>query len=462
MRSWFGFWQTRGIPPKSRANYFAELQHYALWVILAGAIDMNLNGIVAKKTFGAPDYLTTLIWAMPVLSNILNVMWGVLCRGRRRIPLMVLVSAGVTACVASIALVPRTLQPWAGWIFLVQLAATFFLWSGLITLRVSIWQVNYPGAQRAQIAGRFQILRIAGMVVVPISLAALFDAYPDAYHYTYPAAALIGLLSLIPLRRIRVAEEDAEIATVRAHLAEHGHGEKHTLGGYFKGVGEALRIFRDDRGYRNYQVAQFLLGSANFFTEPILILVLTTELDFGYFHSTLIMTLIRAFVNLAATPSWSRFFDRVGIFRFRIYNSAFWCVSYVFVTAAMVVWTFGGHGYAGVVIALIVIGRLANGMGAAGGMIAWPLGHLAFARPHQENLYLGVHVALTGVRGLVMPQLALLLRLAFGNLAFGTALVLATTAHILFRRMRHLDKQLEANAERSTEGEDGRRADTLG
>ncbi len=456
MRPFQQFLRTDRIPPAARPNYHAEFKHYFLWVIFAGAIDMNLNGIVAKKTFGASDHLTTFIWAIPVLANILNVFWGVICRGRRRIPMMIVVSSGIVACVASIALVPRAWQPWAGWVFALQLAATFVLWSGLLTLRVSLWQANYPAAKRAQIAGRFQILRLLSMLAVPVSLGWLYDRAPDSYRFVYPAAALIGLISLIPLRRVRVKDEHAEIKSFRERQVAHGHESHHTLAGLWKGVAEALRIFRDDKPFRNYQVAQFLLGSANFFTEPILILVLTTELRLGYFHSTLIMTLVRAFVMLLTTATWSRFFDRVGIFRFRVYNSAFWCVSYALVATAMIILVTRDASWSPVVIGLIVTSRVVSGLGAAGGMLAWPLGHLAFAREHQANLYLGLHVALTGVRGLIMPQVAQAARAAYGNLVVITAVVLATTAHVLFRRMKHHDRRLDAS--RAANPDDG--ADT--
>ena len=46
---------------------------------------------------------------------------------------------------------------------------------------------------------------------------------------------------------------------------------------------------------------------------------------------------------------------------------------------------------------------MAKGLGLGGGALAWNLGHLHFAHPQEAEVYMGVHVTLTGVRGLIMP-----------------------------------------------------------
>ncbi|MHC4092444.1 MAG: hypothetical protein ACYSVY_19590, partial [Planctomycetota bacterium] len=62
-------------------------------------------------------------------------------------------------------------------------------------------------------------------------------------------------------------------------------------------------------------------------------------------------------------------------------------------------------GPAAPVVAVFIYGlsRIAMGMGLGGGTLAWTLGHLHFARPQEAEVYMGVHVTLTGLRGLVMP-----------------------------------------------------------
>ena len=42
-------------------------------------------------------------------------------------------------------------------------------------------------------------------------------------------------------------------------------------------------------------------------------------------------------------------------------------------------------------------------MTKAGGVLGWNMGHHDFATPEKANQYMGLHVSLTGVRGLLAP-----------------------------------------------------------
>ena len=44
-------------------------------------------------------------------------------------------------------------------------------------------------------------------------------------------------------------------------------------------------------------------------------------------------------------------------------------------------------------------------IGFGGGVLAWNLGHHDFAPPETSSQYMGVHVTLTGIRGLLAPLL---------------------------------------------------------
>lgn len=442
MRQLLDVYRIDDLPRSARRNYFYESRYFSLWVLLIGTLDVNLSALIAKKTFGASDQLTAFIWSIPILMNIANPIWGGLLRGRRRVTAMLYICMAVVICLASISLNSPGLGSWAAYVFAGQLVCTHFFWSGLITARTALWQVNYPASHRARITGRLQVLRISAVLVIPLMLGAIYDQAPYAYRFVYPAAALIGLLALIPLRQVRVRHEDHELATQREAAA---NAPQPRVAGPARLLHETGSILRKDRLFRNYMGAQFLLGGANFFTEPILLIVLAEQLEFGFLQIAIIMNLVRSLVMLLATPTWSAYFDRVGIFRFRVTNSTFWVLSYAMTAAAMLTLMFAGPGSAPLVVGIIIIARILNGLGGAGGQLAWPLGHLAFAKGQDANLYLGIHVSLTGFRGLIMPQVSSLLRNAtpLGNGTFAIAILLSGSANLLFRRLMRYDRQAE-------------------
>jgi len=425
------------LPALTRRNYSIELRQISLWGIAAGTVEGYMAGVVASKTFGASELLTTVIWALPILINMLNVVWGTILRGRRRKPAFILLAGCGLVGVASVGLNPADWKPWSGWIFAAQIAYTHLFLSGLITLRTTIWKVNYPSTHRARVIGRLQTARLLLSVLTTLTLSLLYDHHPGCYRLVYPAAALVGVCSLVPLRRWRMRGERGELRQFREHLARNGSLDGAASNRVWSGLKEAVAILRTDTLFAKYMTAQFLLGAANFFTEPILINVLTKDLRLQYFASLLLLYVIAQTVLIASIGFWAPLFDRIGVLRFRIYNSACWVLSYVAVTVALLVITFGGRERLILAITILVVARILNGLGRGGGAIAWNLGHLHFARKHQTELYMGIHVGLTGLRGLVMPLVGLAATQVFGYGAMVCAVGLALAGHILFRRLAH-------------------------
>lgn len=442
MQRVFDFLRTDDLPLLARPNYCVELQHMVLWAVVFGAVEGNIASIVVSNTFKGSYLLTTLVWAIPLLANVLNVVWGIILRGRRRRPTFVVLAGCVLASTCSIALTPSSWQPWGGWIFAGQLAVTHLFISGLITLRTSIWQVNYPRGQRAQITGRLQTLRFMMALATGASLTALFDRHAQYYHYVYPAVVGVGLLSLIPIRRLRIRGEKLELRRLREHLNRednHANGDPRSLG---SGLREAAAILRNDRPFARYMLGQFLLGSANFMVDPVLIAILTKQLFVErYFIPNLLMFQVPVILILITIRFWARFFDRVGVLRFRIYNSGFWLGAHACVALSMFLITVNGTAILWIAIPLLACGRVFNGIARGGGAIGWHLGHLHFAGEHQENLYLGIHIGLTGLRGLIMPIVGLTVHHFIGWGSFVVAGLLALTSHIMFRRLYHVDQR---------------------
>jgi hypothetical protein len=112
-----------------------------------------------------------------------------------------------------------------------------------------------------------------------------------------------------------------------------------------------------------------------------------------------------------------------------------WLLSYVCACTAMVL--FARYDTAALVatIPILLLGRVFNGVSHGGGVIAWNIGHLHFAREHQTELYMGIHVGLTGLRALLMPTLGYLAREQFGYGALVIPIVLAAVACGMFHRL---------------------------
>jgi hypothetical protein len=78
MHRTFDFLRRDDIPFLARGNYAAEVVHMAAWGTVTGVAEGTMASIVAAKTFHASEQVTTIVWALPVLMNLLNVVWAAL------------------------------------------------------------------------------------------------------------------------------------------------------------------------------------------------------------------------------------------------------------------------------------------------------------------------------------------------------------------------------------------------
>jgi hypothetical protein len=434
------FLHTDGLSLLTRRNYVVELRHLALWGFVTGGVEGTIASVVAAKTFAAPGLLTSVVFAIPIVVNVFNLAWGLLIRGHRRIRTYACLAAAALVMVGSIALTPAG-RPWSAWVFAAQIAGTHFFLSGMLTLRTTMWRANYSRIYRAQVAGRLYMLNVMLSVFTTALLSVLFDRNPDYYRFVYPVAVLLGALSLLPLRRMRVRGERAERRRFRARAARGREGDG-AASRVWSGVKEAAAILRDDRRFAGYMKAMFLLGSANFFTDPVLVNILARREGFSYYSSTFLMYQLPIVVLLISIRFWSKLFDHVGVLRFRVSNSLVWASSYTGLIVAMAMLELNGRGFYVAAIALLVVARVFNGMARGGGDLAWNIGHLHFATEHQTELYMGIHLGLTGLRGLTMPALGWLANhyLHWGSFVISLSLVL--TSFVLFRRMAAAEREV--------------------
>ena len=436
MRRVLDFLRFDDIPQMARPNYAAEWRHMTLWGLFANLIDGTFSSIVVAKTFHVP-MLVSIVWATPMLAYLLSPVWGIVVRGRPKVRTFCILAIGAVASAASIALTPSDWHPWGGWIFAGQVALARIFLSGLVTVRTSLWKSNYPQSHRARIASRIQALSAVLMIGMGFAVSRLFDYRAESYRVVYPAIAVIGVLSLLPLRGVRVRGEPRELKQHRAHIAEGGAASDGRWPEFVSSLREARSILMRDRAFSRYCTAQFLLGAANFTVDPVLTIYLTQKLGLGYFYSYLLLEQIPTIVSLLTLPACAQHFDRAGVLRFRVVNSAFWLLSFALAAAALPLGSVAGLG--AVSIAVLALGRIANGVGRGGGNIAWNLGHLHFAGPHDAELYLGIHVGLTGLRGLIMPSIGLALYEWMGSGTLGIAVVLATGSVIAFQRLVRME-----------------------
>lgn len=422
----------KSIPFMARRNYYHEFRNMICWSALAGTLEGQFPGVIVAKSFEGSEWAVAIASTSFVAAMTSSLIWGMLCLGRPKLRLLTWFCAGTALVAGALGAVPQNSH--YVWWFVLQVAAAQVLLAGVITVRSAVWKVNYPRSDRGRITARLQAARIVTSFVTVLIAGALCEYDPSLYRFIFPAIAVAGLFSITIVSKLHLRGERRELKyhsqPVPDGIQRSGLAEPFTLTALLspgRVLGQMTRVLRDDERFRKYIVAQLLAGLSNLMTMPIAIVLITQRLPMGtawsFWVSTVLVEAIRRLLTVGTLRRWGLLFDRLGVVRFRVANCTCWALCLVFGLAGdLILRCEDGLGGAVLPLALLALAlwSMMQGLAMGGGALAWNLGHLHFAHPRDAEVYMGIHVSLTGMRGLIAPLLGVTL---WGLIGWGTWLV---------------------------------------
>jgi hypothetical protein len=314
----------------------------------------------------------------------------------------------------SVALTPP-LQS-GGWWFLGQMAAGQVFLGGVVTVRSALWKANYPHAHRGRITARLQLFRLLTGVTGMTVAGLIFDRDSTAYRWVYPMIALIGAVGVVLLQRIRVRNERSELRR-GGERSLHTGPEERVLEPFSlvavlspgHVISQMVRVLKENPRFARYNVSLMFTGIGNLLVAPVMASIVAHDLALSYIACVALLDIIPLGLMMITLPRWAPFFDRVGVVNFRVTNGVCWTAFLVLGTMATYLVAHRADSAYTMPLALTMYGlsRIANGMARGGAALAWHLGHYHFARPRESEMLMGVHVTLTGLRGLTIPFLGI-------------------------------------------------------
>lgn len=368
-----------------------ETAAWACTAVLLGVIEGGLVGVMVKNTFAdvaAPLWVNLAVATAvgaPAFANLMSFVFASIAQGRNKTRL---VRALVLTC--SLSCLAMSLAPFsAGGLVLLLMAmiSARVSWSGVITIRSSIWRMNFPRHVRARITGRMMALSAILIAFTGAGIGLLLDWQQDSFRMIYPVAAMFGLLFVVIYRKTPVRRHAQLLARERT-----GSG-----GGFH--ARQFIAVLAEDRKFRRYMMAMMVFGCGNLMMLAPLIIVLNEHFAVSQFQQIAITGSLPLLMVGLSVSLWARLLDRTHILEYRARQS------WVFATALGL--------YALAAVAglewLFWVGSFVWGIAFGGAVLGWNLGHNDFSSEENSALYMGVHVTLTGIRGLVMPVLAVML-----------------------------------------------------
>ncbi len=399
-------------PMMSRRAYSWELRSACFLPFALACVEGGVIGTIAKKAFQANDLVIAILAAAPALSNIVSFLWTRLFHGRNRVRAILLLQTIILSCVGVIAMAP--ISAVGTWMIVASVLVARFSMAGIIVARSDLWRANYARASRSRAAGNLSMMMtlIIGLSGLLIGLVMDLEEAPaavqrvarpvlgllgidptdtdSAFRIFYAGAVVAGLLGIWAFSHVRWrgGRAQARTETRQRESRENTAGPLAMYG-----------VLRDDRMYRRYMGAMFLLGISNIAAMPVFIIALNERFELNYTSALLLTHVIPVLLPVLVIPFWAKVLDGMHIVQFRTYHSWFFIVA----NALMAI------GFAMESLAVLTVARVILGIAFGGGMLAWNLGHHDFARRELASVYMGIHATLTGVRGALGPFIGVVL-----------------------------------------------------
>lgn len=400
------------------------------WILIGvtlGLVEPATVAVFVKRDYGevmsatSVNMAVALVSGASALANIVSFAWANLAHGRPRVILLVILQCIFAIAVGLIAFSPRAGGGLAMTILAVILAR--IVWAGVLTVRAAIWSANYPRSVMARVTGRIVVYTEVGMATVALAAGVILDRQPSLARWLYVVAALMGLLAAWRYRWVRVRRE------YRLLAAEAGEG---SISAPFS-LRMMREILRSDPPFRRYMFWMSLYGSGNLMVAAQMVVLLTDRLHLSSTVQILLLTAVPLLLMPVFLPWWANQFDRGHIIEYR--SRQCWSLVAAIAIMGIAVWLRATW--------LLWPGSVLLGVTFAGSNLGWNLGHNDFASLGRAQHYMGVHVTLSGVRGLLAPSAGMLCYQLLERLLPGLGLAallipfaMVTAGAIGFVRMR--------------------------
>lgn len=399
-----------------------EVAAWLLFAVSLGAMEGGVISVLVKTFYGQAvdaftlDTTVALLLGAPLFAGITSLGWAAASQrqtSRRLVHLQML----SVLCLLLLAAAPRNA---AGLAMVVTGAISArLLWTGVLTLRASVWRLSYGRERRVSLGGRVVTVHYLALAVTGTMVGLLVDRLPAALPGLYLLIAGLGLAGALLYRSL-----DRAAGPEPADEPDRGSRR-----GSLRAAG---RILREDAGYRRYLACLFVLDTGVQMLPAPLLIGLADRFALTRIEQILLISALPMAVVPLVMPFFARRLSRGHVIGFRAFHSWFYGAALAFSIAGL---AFRAE-------PCLWLGAALLGAGYAGGSLTWHLGHHDFAAPEQAAHYMSLNVLLNGVRGVLAPAAGVgLYRLAEhlapgqGPLALLLPLGLAVAGALGFSRM---------------------------
>jgi MFS family permease len=389
--------------------------------LCAGAVEgfLGVASFTAMRSLGAPDWIAALFVSFGQILWLAAPAWEAAFARFHFRQAFLWMGLAANAPMLLVALVDdeALAEGWGLWLFAGVIVIAAAVDAAYVPHRGALAGANYPLAVRGRLFAMLSTVSRFSTIVAAKTSGWLLDADFRWIRVLFPIAGVCGLLEHWTLSRIRWQR-----AGVPKSRPWRGAGT--AAAAATDAWRDTIRVLRDDRGFRTYEIGFLLYGSGFLMSNPLVTIYAVHDLALSYGEWTTASGLAQPLAYVATILTFGRAVDRFGVVRttaaaFALLTLFFTSMPFVRDAIALDVC----YLLFGVAMALVNLG--------------WTLGPLEFAPTGQARTYSTVHVLFVGVRSAVAPFLGWWLSTRIGIAAvFAISACLVAAGCVTMLRLR--------------------------
>jgi len=414
-------------PPLARtpgeSDAFREHLLSSVWSGISAGIFL-LGDVILAKTLNAPAWQITLLATLGPAANLFSFYWAGQIQGRRKAGAFLLGGLFGRLSLGFLLL-------WRSTTCLIAVTLLYNIATGLvITATNTLLQTRYPEDSRPVRFGFATSIASIASILAAQAAGYVLGLRETAYPWLFAISGITGLISTYHLFRMeRTAEEPSGpmswirlgLQSLRSRLVPIPGDVKHP--GLHDSLALARRIFRDNPEFVRFERDFMIYGFAFLSVLPILPIYIVRDLTMSYVQLSATKGLWALIGQVVLSPVLGIALGRLRPLRFT--GRAFLLLALY--PLCLLVSTLPGLAHPTRLLC-VYAALFFFSIAMAGVNLSWTLGSMHFARNEEASGFQGLHVTLTGVRGLLAPSLGYLVYSLLGSgavFAFSTLLFLA-------------------------------------
>ncbi len=342
----------------------------------------QIQEIIAKKALMALDWQITILVMLWPISNILSIWWGKLLEHSPNVSRFFLL-------VGFIGRLSLILMLWVnGFYGFLMIMVVLFSFNALISpAQNSIYKTNITKANRGKLFGYVSSITTLVMILASYVFGKLLDVNEDWFRYIFLGVGFSGFISAMFMAAIN-SEKIVK------------NKEKFVLKEFFfQPIHSFMEVLKRNKHFAQFQLGFFLYGIGFMVMLPAIPKYLVEYLHMDYSQTFLGKAIIAQLGILILAPLAGKIHDHINPAKF----TAMAFTSLALYPLIMLISSF----LIGTVWANYVayLSFFVFGLAMSGIIISWNISSIFFAGDEDVSLYQGVHVTLTGLRGIFAPFL---------------------------------------------------------